>query len=139
MRKSIKHILSLCMLLLISNSALFAHTPAKSLIATLISIQDEATFSSKNQLSDSFTVTIPTGESQIKKEIITDYEEEDSEIITGKKQLKKTISYISFSNAQPTCFLTNYNYNSLAKSVCKAFFYFPLYTSLYIIFEVFRI
>lgn len=139
MRMRIKHILTLCLLLLISNNSMFAHTPAKSFISVQTSIQDEAVFTKNIQLSDLTDITTPTKETEAKKEIITDYEEEDSEILSSKKQLEKTISYIAFSSTLPPSFLTNYNYNSLAKSFCKAFFYLPSFTSLYIIFEVFRI
>lgn len=135
MKKAIKHIAFLCVLLLIGYSTLLAQK--LPLEASFPDKSDKIEF--ENSLENLSNITNPVKEFNNKKGIVIDNEEEDSEVITLKKHVEKTIPYLSLSNPQPTGFLSNYTSNSLARSFCKEFFYLPSYTSLYLIFEVFRI
>lgn len=141
MKKAIRHIIPLCILLLFSNGSLFAQTLTAPFFATSISKTIPLEKSSKTELEhlleNQLSINNPVKDFYRKKEVIVENEEEDSEIMTSKKMLEKTNSYVSFFNPQPTNFLSCYTNNSLAFS--KEVSYLPSHQSLYIIFEVFRI
>lgn len=141
MEKAIKHIISLCILLLFGNGSLFAHTLASPFSATSISKSIPLEKSNKtgleHLLDNQLSINNPIKDVYRKKEVLVENEEEDSEIITAKKVLEKTTYFTTFFNPQPTHFLSNYTNNSLA--ISKEIFHLPSYQSLYIIFEVFRI
>ena len=141
MKKAIKHIIPLCILLLFGNGSLFAHTLAVPLFATSFTQTASQTQNNTNNVEHLFlnhsTITNPVKEFYRKKAIVSDNEEEDSEIVAAKKNLEKTTYFTSFFNQQPTHFISYYTNNSFAFR--KEFSYLPSYQSLYIIFEVFRI
>lgn len=132
MKNTIKHIISLCVLLLFCNGSLFVHS------STQTTSQDQFR---KTEIEHLFrnqsNIANPVKEFHRKKAIVVDNEEEDSEITVSKKNLEKNYSFISFFKQQPTKFLVYHFNNSFAFS--KDLPYLPSYASLYIIFEVFRI
>ncbi len=137
MKKAIKHILFLCVLLLMSNNSLFANTLAT--IKPVSSIQDKSSKTNLQDFSfDIYNIITPTQDFNFGKNIVIDSEEEVSEVNLSNKQLEKTAPYLSYYNTHSIDFLSDYT-NSLVISFCKEFFYLPTYTSLYLIFEVFRI
>lgn len=132
MKKAIQHIISLCMLLLFSNSSLFTHTITKKalLAGSLETISRETT----NQTTVS-GIALATYH---KKGILnSDNEEEDSETMAPKKSVEKQSYQLYFLKQQAVSIFISY----IKKT--QAFFkepsYLPSRNSLYIIFEVFRI
>lgn len=134
-----KHILSLCIMLLFGSTTLFAHSAATSLLITS-SIQHTSP-EKDNKINSEFNfqtkISSPIKEFYSKRVITSDTEEEDTEITYSKKSLEKTTSFFALYKQQFTRFLPYSTRNSL--SLIKETFYFPSYNSLYLIFEVFRI
>nr|WP_288834698.1 hypothetical protein [uncultured Flavobacterium sp.] len=143
MRKAIKHIIPLCIIMLLSSSSLFAHTSATtSLVAhslkrTLFTEKLDQTklehlFDNRSSISDAMFETFQ------KKEILSsDNEEEDSETTATKKVLEKQSFKLSFFQQQVApAFIS---YIKKTQAFCKELSYLPSCNSLYIIFEVFRI
>lgn len=93
----------------------------------------------ENIFTDQSSIKDTVFEIYQKKEILTsDNEEEDTETMSAKKDLDKTSCYISFFNQQNAESFTAYFKEPLAFS--KELSYLPSSnSSLYIIFEVFRI
>lgn len=139
MKKAIQHIIPLCMLLLFSNSSLFAHTLTKKAVLSGSSkeIANQTTdletiFNNQTALSDAVFETYH------KKEILSsDNEEEDSETMTSKKSIEKQSYQLSFFNQQAVS--VSISYIKKTQAFCKELSYLPSCNSLYIIFEVFRI
>lgn len=144
MRKAIRHIIHLCIMLL-SSSPFFAHTlvttsPLSSTVIKLISAEKSSCqIDIENIFTDQSSIKDTVFEIYQKKEILTsDNEEEDTETMSAKKDLDKTSCYISFFNQQNAESFTAYFKEPLASS--KELSYLPSSnSSLYIIFEVFRI
>lgn len=141
MKKAFQHIIPL-LLLLISNSSLFAHTlTAKHQLANSLekfaiekSHQNhlEHLFDSRSSISDA------RFETYHKKEILSsDNEEEDSENKISKKNSEKPSCHVSFYKQQAAADFTSYTKKTQA--FCKELSYLPSRNSLYIIFEVFLI
>lgn len=139
MKKAMKHILSLCIMLLFGSTTLFAHSAATPLFITS-SIQHTSP-EKDNKINSEFNfqtkISSPIKEFYSKRVITTDTEEEDTEITYSKKSLEKTTSFVALYKPQFTTFLPYATNNSL--TLIKETFYFPSYNSLYIVFEVFRI
>lgn len=142
MKKVIKHILFLCVLLLIGNSSLFAHTSAKTTLLTSSSEKITEETANQTNLENLFNnqtaVSDAVFETYHKKEILSsDNEEEDSETMTAKKVIEKQSSQLSFFKLQATSAFIAYTKKTPA--FYKALSYLPSCNSLYIIFGVFRI
>ena len=141
MKKALRHIIPLCMLLLLSTGSLFAQTLTAPFFAT--SVNKNILLEKPNRLivqhlsESQFNITNPVKELYSKKEIVVDNEEEDSEIFSYKKLLNKTVFYPSFFRQQiaESAIL----YFKKASDFPKNLSYLPLRNSLYLIFEVFRI
>ena len=142
MKKAIQHIIPLCLLLLFSNSSLFAHKLATTALLATSSetITKETTnhtnlehlFDNRSSISDAMFETFQ------KKEILSsDNEEEDSETTATKKVLEKQSYQLSFFQQQAAP--TFISYIKKTQAFCKELSYLPSCNSLYIIFEVFRI
>ncbi|MEL1239940.1 hypothetical protein [Flavobacterium flavipallidum] len=142
MKKAIQHITLLCMLLLLSNGSLFAHTltkislleiPLKTFSQETVNHSDlEIIFKNQSSLSDAVFETYQ------KKEILSsDNEEEDSETMASKKSVEKhSYQLLSFKQQAIAVFVS---YSKKTQAFFKELSYLPSCNSLYIIFEVFRI
>ncbi|MFL9830124.1 hypothetical protein ABS764_04595 [Flavobacterium sp. ST-87] len=141
MKKAIRHIILLCILLLSGNSPLFAQTLTAPLLATSvikkIPLDKPTRIASEHLFGNQFNLANPVKDLYSKKEIVVDNEEEDSEIISYKKLLNKSVSCSSFFRQQIA--ESTVSYLKKASDFPKNLFYFPLRNPLYIIFEVFRI
>lgn len=141
MRKALKHIIPLCLLLLIGKNPVFATTlTASHSTTTIVSItpkEKTGKIGLEHLFLEQTNADNPVLEIYKKRELTVDNEEEDSEFLASKKMLEKTNSYVSFFKPQPSNFSSYYTNNSLA--ISKEIFHLPSYHSLYLIFEVFRI
>lgn len=141
MKKALRHIILLCMLLLLSTGSLFAQTLTAPFFAT--SVTKKIPLEKPNRLivqhlfENQFNIAHPVKDLYSKKEIVVDNEEEDSEVSIYKKLVNKTVSYPSFFRHQIA--ESGILYLEKSSDFSKNLFYLPLRNSLYLIFEVFRI
>lgn len=130
------------MLLLFSNSSLFAHTLTKKALSAnskeTISKETANQTDLENLFNNQTAVSDAVFETYHKKEILSsDNEEEDSETMAPKKSVEKQSYQLSFFKQQTLSVFISYVKKTQA--FCKELSYLPSRNSLYIIFEVFRI
>ena len=143
MKKAIHHIILLSLLLLISNSSLFALTlPTTSCYKSSFDVKTAIDRKSTHRIACLFgnksSVSDTLFEKYVKKEILSsDSEEEDTENMSSKKAVDKTSVLLSDFKLQTT--QTSLSYFRKPLAVFKNQLFLPTRNSLYIIFEVFRI
>lgn len=139
MKKGIKHIIPLCLMLFFSYGQVFANTLAIASRTTSLVNASNAETSCKLELGIHSHISIPLKEFYRKKAIVVDNEEESFENTFYKKSVNK-ISFITSCFNQESTKYSLYYFNKTL-SLNKVFsHYLPSYnSSLYVLFEVFRI
>ncbi len=141
MRKAIKHIIPLCLMLLLGSGSSLAHTLTATHLATTVvkktTIENTNKIGLEHLFIDQSNADNPVLEIYKKREITVDNEEEDSEISVSKKTLEKPSYIISSFKKTSLSFISYQKNNSFGFR--KEISYLRVYKPLYIIFEVFRI
>ena len=136
MKKTNRHIILLGILLFFYSGQLFAHAVSASIIQKQ-SVQNQSTIDilSKN-CSFLDTVKYPIKEDFKKGTITVDNEEEEIEGITSKKNAEKSKLILSVFSTLSTNFIQKVD---VSLSFFNDIIIYRPYTSLYLLFEVFRI